>query len=168
MKLKVWILFSALFITIVCYFLWNKWNTISTDYGKNYNKSRLMLHVPLIEENMTQAYNIDSFLANHWEANDKLPDSEEPIHYLKNVTPINPLNRVEEKDMFKKRIDSNSYYKLYLNSTIKDNSSSVREGLLTTVNDSEETSFPIDEDKIDSIALEWNLHYLVKSNNKTD
>lgn len=110
---------------------------------------------------MSEVYAFDSFIANHWEADANSQPNDSIVHYSKSVTPIEPLNRVEEKDLFKKRIDESRYYELYIKSVILNDSHSEREGVLTTSSPEGNMTISLDEIGIDSVARNWGLDYLV-------
>ncbi|MBA4055308.1 MAG: hypothetical protein C0490_11400 [Marivirga sp.] len=162
MKIRTWILLTVSVLAIAAYFIFSKWNKITLDNGRSNNAIRIKVHVPIIEEYMTQIYAPDSFIANHWEAVDDISTDDKPFHYSKNVTPIDPLNKVVEKDLFKKRLNEEQYYKLYIKSVILNNNRSTRQGLLTIGDESK--SIDLNENGIDSLARSWGLDYLIRDN----
>lgn len=166
MKVKVWILLTASVLGILVYFICYRSNRIKDNHGRGNNANRIKIHVPIIEDNMSEVYAFDSFIANHWGADANSQSNDSIVHYSKNVTPIDPLNRVEEKDLFKKRIDKSRYYELYIKSVILNNSHSEREGILTTSSPEGNKTISLDEIRIDSIAQNWGLDYLVSSNGR--
>ena len=162
MRIRFWILLAVSILALITYFIVRRWNKMQVDNGRKNNAVRIKLHVPIIEDNMTQIFAPDSFLANHWKTDDDFPTDDKPLHYLKNITRIDPLNKVEEKDSFRKRLDSKYFCTLYIRSTIINNTRSTREGLLT-IEESEGTKrFKLDEERIDSVATRWGLNYLVR------
>jgi len=160
MKIRFWIILTVSVLAVVVYFIFSRWNKITVDNGRSNNAIRIKVHVPVIEEGMTQIYAPDSFLANHWKAADDSSTDDKPIHYSKNVTPIDPLNKVIEKDLFKKRFNEEQYYKLYIKSMILDNNRSIREGLLTIGDGAKNIN--LNENGIDSVAKKWGLNYLIR------
>lgn len=160
MKIKFWILLTVSVLAIITYFCFNRWNKIHVDNGRNNNTVRIRLHVPIIEDNMIQVYAPDSFLANHWKTIDDSPTDDKPLHYLKNITPIGPLNKVIEKDSFRKRLDSKRFSTFYIKSAIVDNTHAIREGLLTIENSNGSKNIKLNEERIDSVATSWGLDYL--------
>jgi hypothetical protein len=163
MKVKVWILLTASVLAIFVYFIISRSNSIREDNGRGNNANRIKTHVPIIENNMSEVIAFDSFIANHWEADEDSQSNDSIVHYSKNVTPIEPLNRVEEKDLFKKRIDESRYYELYIKSVILNNSHSEREGILTISSPEGNKTIILDEIGIDSVARNWRLDYLVSN-----
>ena len=162
MKIKFWILLAVSILVIMTYFIFRRWNRIQADNGQNNNAVRIKLHVPIIEDSMTQIFAPDSFLANHWKTANDFPTDDKPLHYLKNITSIDPLNKVVEKDSFRKRIDSKHFYTLYIKSTIVNNTHSTREGLLTIENSEVIKRIKLNEERIDSVAISWRLNYLIR------
>lgn len=163
MKAKVWILLTASVLAILAYFILHRSNSIRENNGRSNNANRIKIHVPIIENNMSEVYAFDSFMANHWAAEADSQSNDSIVHYSKNVTPIEPLNRVEEKDLFKKGIDESLYYTLYIKSVILNNSHSEREGMLTISSPEGNKTITLDEIGIDSVARHWGLDYLVSS-----
>ena len=162
MKIKNWILLAVSVLAIITYFIISRWNKISVNNGRNNNTNRIRVHVPIIEDNMTQIYAPDSFLANHWKTTNDFPTDDKPLHYLKNVTAIDLLNKVIEKDSFRKRLDREYFYILYIKSIILNNTHSFREGLLTIENNEGSKRIRLSEERIDSVAASWGLDYLVR------
>jgi len=145
---------------MAAYFIFSRWNKITVDNGRSNNAVRIKVHVPIIDEYMTQIYAPDSFIANHWQTADDLLKDDKPIHYSKHVTPIDPINTVVEKDLFNKRLNEDQYYRLYIKSVILSNSRSTRRGLLTIGEQSK--SIELNENGIDSVAKSWGLECLIR------
>ncbi len=166
MTVKVWILLTASVLAISVYFIFYRSNRIRHNNGRTNNVNRIKIHVPIIENNMSEVYAFDSFIANHWEADADSQPNDSAVHYSKNVTPIEPLNKVEEKDLFRKRIDESRHYELYIKSVIFNNTHSKREGILTTSSPEGNKTINLDEIGIDSVARNWGLDYLVSDNDR--
>ncbi len=160
MRLRIWILMVIATIALVGFFVINRSEEIGYDYGRNSNPVRVQVHVPIIEDEMKRVYTLDSFVANHWEVGTPSYEDGQPVHYSKNVTPIDALQKVEEKDLFKMRIQGDQYHQLYIKSTIYDMKRSSREGVLTVGQSG--TDLRLNESGIDSVATSWGLHYLVR------
>jgi hypothetical protein len=160
MKISIWILLVVSVFAGTVYFIFSRWNKVTQDYGRIKNEIRIKVHVPIIEENMTQIYAPDSFLASHWETRGDSFVDDGPFHYSKNITSMGPLNKIVEKDLFKMRRNGGQSDVFYIKSTILNNNRSIREGLLTIAQGAH--SIQLDDNGIDSVARSWGLDYLIR------
>ncbi len=128
-----------------------------TKYGKAANVIREHAKVPVIEPNMRKI-NING--GGKWEG--KVAENG-LIHFWKIVSPNTGKYKLdEETDMFRKYINSETYWQLNMRSKILGDSVSTRKGTIRFYDKVLINEYDLGDNGLDSLFRSWWLDYLVK------